>query len=163
MPIYEFYCNKCNTVYHFFSKTVNTSKTPDCPNCNNIKLVRQLSSFSISKNIENNDSFDIPFDESKINNAMAMLSKEVESIDDNNPKQAADLMQKMSDMTGMPLSKNMEEAIQRIASGEDPDKVEADMEDALTNEEPFALNKNKYIKNNMFIQPPRIDEKLYDL
>jgi len=24
MPIYEFYCRKCNTLYNFFSRSVNT-------------------------------------------------------------------------------------------------------------------------------------------
>ncbi|KPA11957.1 cytochrome C [Candidatus Magnetomorum sp. HK-1] len=163
MPIYEFYCKTCNTVYNFFSKTINTSKIPDCPNCNHVKLVRQLSCFSIAKNSENNDANDIPIDEAKIDNAMQRLAQEVESIDDNNPKQAAGLMQKLSDMTGMSLNKNMKEAIQRMVSGEDPEKVEADMGDILNTEEPFEFPEKKSNKNNTFVQPPRIDEKLYDL
>ena len=31
MPIYEFYCAKCNTIYNFFSRTANTDKIPTCP------------------------------------------------------------------------------------------------------------------------------------
>ena len=27
MPVYEFYCEKCNTVFSFFSLGVNTTKT----------------------------------------------------------------------------------------------------------------------------------------
>jgi putative FmdB family regulatory protein len=46
MPIYEFYCKRCNTVYNFFSKTVNTSKNPLCPKCKRAKLVRQMSVFA---------------------------------------------------------------------------------------------------------------------
>ena len=42
MPIYEFYCQQCNTVYNFFSKTVNTEKTPYCPTCKDIKLERRM-------------------------------------------------------------------------------------------------------------------------
>ena len=26
MPIYEFYCPDCNTLFNFFSRTINTSK-----------------------------------------------------------------------------------------------------------------------------------------
>ena len=33
MPIYEFYCRKCNTIYNFFSRSVNTEKIPFCPKC----------------------------------------------------------------------------------------------------------------------------------
>jgi len=33
MPIYEFYCEDCNTLFNFFSRTVNTDKQPPCPRC----------------------------------------------------------------------------------------------------------------------------------
>jgi putative FmdB family regulatory protein len=162
MPIYEFYCNNCHTVYRFFSKRINTSTIPNCPECETIKLDRQLSTFSISKNLQNDDIDDIPIDENKMDKAMTMLSQEVDAIDDNDPKQAADLMQKMSDMTGMPLNKNMKEAIERMAAGEDPDKVEADLGDILDNENPFELQSKRLVKTD-YLKQPRIDEKLYDL
>ena len=46
MPIYEFYCLRCNTIYNFFSKVVNTDKVPKCPSCKTIKLKRQMSVFA---------------------------------------------------------------------------------------------------------------------
>ncbi|MCK4728291.1 MAG: zinc ribbon domain-containing protein, partial [Desulfobacterales bacterium] len=33
MPIYEFYCEDCNTIFNFFSRSVNTTKRPPCPRC----------------------------------------------------------------------------------------------------------------------------------
>jgi putative FmdB family regulatory protein len=162
MPIYEFYCNDCHTIYRFFSKKINTTKIPNCPECKNTKLSRQLSTFAISKNLQESDTDDIPFDESKMDRAMNLLSQEIDAIDDNDPKQAAGLMQRMSNLTGMPLNKNMKEAIERMAAGEDPDKVEADMGDLLENEEPFELPSKRLIQTN-YLKQPRIDEKLYDL
>ncbi|MDP3283707.1 MAG: zinc ribbon domain-containing protein, partial [Desulfobacterales bacterium] len=38
MPIYEFYCQDCNTIYNFFSKSVNTKKSPNCPMCKTSRL-----------------------------------------------------------------------------------------------------------------------------
>jgi hypothetical protein len=29
MPIYEFYCEDCHTIFNFFSKNVNTTKKPN--------------------------------------------------------------------------------------------------------------------------------------
>ena len=48
MPIYEFYCEDCNTIFNFFSKTVNTTKRPNCPMCKKRKLSRQMSAFSFT-------------------------------------------------------------------------------------------------------------------
>ncbi len=33
MPIYEFYCEQCHTIYNFFSRKINLEKIPDCPKC----------------------------------------------------------------------------------------------------------------------------------
>ena len=33
MPIYEFYCASCHTVFNFLSKRINTDGTPACPKC----------------------------------------------------------------------------------------------------------------------------------
>lgn len=46
MPIYEFYCRRCNTIYSFFSRTINTDKVPNCPKCKRVKLKRQMSIFA---------------------------------------------------------------------------------------------------------------------
>jgi uncharacterized protein YlaI len=33
MPIYEFYCSRCNTMFNFFSSRVNTGKKTMRPKC----------------------------------------------------------------------------------------------------------------------------------
>ncbi len=48
MPIYEFYCANCHTVYSFLSKTIDTAKRPDCPRCGRPKLDRRMSRFAVS-------------------------------------------------------------------------------------------------------------------
>jgi putative FmdB family regulatory protein len=64
MPIYEFYCETCNTIFNFYSKTINTSKQPTCPQCREVKLKRCLSSFSVLRKGSGEDSEDrLPFDE----------------------------------------------------------------------------------------------------
>ena len=42
--------------------------------------------------------------------AMQMLSKEADHMDEDDPKHAANLMRKLSDMTGLHLGPGMEEA-----------------------------------------------------
>ncbi len=90
MPIYEFYCEKCNTIYNFFSKSVNTKKTPTCPKCKKYKLSRQVSVFAVTgKAKEGSDLEDLSFDEGKMEKAMQMLEKDAGNINEEDPKQAA--------------------------------------------------------------------------
>jgi len=164
MPIYEFYCEDCHTIFNFFSRTVNTTKRPVCPKCKKKKLQRQVSAFAFTgKAKESSDLDDLPFDESKMEQAMNMLAGEAEKMNEDDPRQAANLMRKLSDMTGMQMGSGMEEALQRMESGEDPEQVEAEMGDILEGEEPFILpdKKGKGIKAKR--PAPKRDEALYDL
>jgi putative FmdB family regulatory protein len=164
MPIYEFYCQDCNTIFNFFSKTVNTSKRPKCPQCKNKTLSRQMSAFAITgRATEDGDLDDLPFDESKMEQAMNMLAGEADQINEDDPRQAANLMRKLSDMTGMKLGDSMEEALSRMEKGEDPDKIEQEMGDLLENEDPFILPEKKGAAGSAKRRPPKRDETLYDL
>jgi putative FmdB family regulatory protein len=97
MPIYEFYCEDCNTIFNFFSRSINTRKQPNCPKCNKKKLSRQMSAFAVTgRASEDGEMDDLPFDENKMEQAMQMLAGEAETINEDDPRQAADLMRKLS-------------------------------------------------------------------
>ena len=144
MPIYEFYCNKCNTIYKFFSRTVNTEKVPNCPNCKSIQLKRQISMFAISSGKKEEEGDMPPIDESKMEMAMGMLAQEADKIDEDDPRQAAQLMRKLSDATGMKMGPGMEEALHRLEQGEDPEKIEEEIGDLLEGEEPFMIESKSH-------------------
>jgi putative FmdB family regulatory protein len=164
MPIYEFYCEDCNTIFNFLSKTVNTEKRPKCPKCKVKTLSRQMSMFAFTgKAKEDGDTDDLPFDESKMEKAMQMLAGEAENINEDDPRQAANLMRKLSNMTGLELGPGMNEALQRMESGEDPEQIETEMGDLLENEDPFILPEKKGQGTRSRHRPPLRDEKLYDL
>jgi putative FmdB family regulatory protein len=164
MPIYEFFCDDCNTIFNFFSKTINTEKTPACPKCRTRSLSRQMSRFAVTgKAKEGGDMDNLPFDESKMEQAMQMIAGEADQINEDDPKQAANLMRKLTRMTGMELGPGMQEALRRMEAGEDPEQVEAEMGDLLENEDPFIMGaqKGKNIKGQR--PAPARDETLYDL
>jgi len=163
MPIYEFYCEDCNTIFNFFSKTINTTKTPGCPKCDRKKLNRQMSCFAVTgKASEDKDMDDLPIDEGKMEKAMQMLAREADKINEDDPRQAANLMRKLSDMTGLELGAGMNEALKRLESGENPDQIEAEMGNLLEGEEPFLLPDKKKGFNQKSRQPFK-DDTLYDL
>ncbi len=164
MPIYEFYCRHCHTIYNFFSKRINTSKKPKCPKCKTKTLSRQMSAFAFTGKADEDGSMDdLPVDEGKMEKAMNMLAKEAGNINEDDPRQVANLMRKLSDMTGIELGSGMEEALSRLESGEDPDTIEAEMSDLLEGEEPFLMpgKKGKGAKTKR--PEPFRDETLYDL
>jgi putative FmdB family regulatory protein len=164
MPIYEFYCQDCNTIFNFFSKTINTTKCPSCPKCKTSELNRQISLFAVTgKAKEDNSMDDFPLDENKMEKAMQVLAKEADNINEDDPRQAARLMRKLSHMTGLELGPGMSEALDRMEKGEDPDQLESEMSDMLADEEPFILPEKKKLKQKGPRLAPQIDETLYDL
>jgi putative FmdB family regulatory protein len=162
MPIYEFYCEDCNTIFNFFSSSVNTTKRPLCPRCQQKKLKRQMSTFArLTGAKEEGDLDDLPIDEGKMEKAMSLLAREAEGINEDDPRQAANLMRKLSDAAGLGLGPGMEEALKRMEAGEDPEQIEAEMGDLLEQEEPFVMEGKKGRRAKR--RAPHRDETLYEL
>jgi len=164
MPIYEFYCSNCHTIYSFFSRIIDTTTRPACPNCKDRRLTRQVSLFAFTGRAREADEMDdLPVDDARMAKALAALEKEADKIDENDPRQAADLMRRLSDMTGLQLGQSMEEALARMARGEDPDAIESEMGDLLEDEAPFLPTGKKIVGSARRRTAPRRDETLYDL
>jgi putative FmdB family regulatory protein len=164
MPIYEFYCEDCNTLFNFFSKTINTTKIPKCPKCKKKTLSRQISWVAFAGRAKEDSNLDdLPFNGSQMERAMQMLAGEADNINEDDPKQAANLMRKLTDMTGIKLGNGMDEALRRMEKGEDPEKVEAELGDILEEEDPFSLSGKKTIRGKTTRKEPLKDETLYDL
>jgi putative FmdB family regulatory protein len=143
MPIYEFYCPDCHMVFSFFSRKVNTAARPPCPKCRRGALEREVSLFAAPgrarEDAGDGAGADLPGDEGKMERALSSLAGEAESLNEDDPRQAAQLMRKFSRMTGMELGEGMRTALERMEAGEDPEQVEQEMGDALEQDEPFVL------------------------
>ena len=166
MPIYEYYCKKCNTIYQFFSRTINTDTLPKCPSCKRPKLERIMSGFAtISDSSDEAESaMDMPdIDESKMQKAMSMLEKNMDKIDEDDPRQAARLMRDLTSATGLEMGDSMEEALSRLEKGEDPEKIEQEMGDLLEGDDQLFKKSNKARKKKASTPKPKKDETLYEL
>lgn len=163
MPVYEFYCPDCHTVFNFLARRVITDRHPSCPRCSHPELDRQVSRFALSKNRPEQEADGMPdIDESKIEKMMMGLASEMEGMDENDPRQMARFMRKFADATGMDMAGDMGEAIRRLEEGADPETLEEEMGD-LFNEESmgalFGKGGMKGLKNRL--APPAHDETLY--
>jgi len=166
VPIYEYYCNKCNTIYQFFSRTINTDTIPKCPSCKRPKLERIMSAFAtISDSSDEAEmGIDMPdIDESKMQKAMSMLEKNMDKIDEDDPRQAAKLMRDLTSATGLEMGDSMEEALSRLEKGEDPENIEQEMGDLLEGDDQLFKKSHKARKKKASTPKPKKDETLYEL
>ena len=162
MPIYEFYCKACNTIFNFLSSRVNTEKVPDCPKCSKA-LQRQVSMFSTIGRANKPEEGGFPdIDESQMERVLGELACEAENVNEDDPRQMARIMRKFSEKSGLSLGDGMEEALCRMESGEDPEKIEQEMGDLLEGEDPFGMLAQKAGKSGRKTAPIK-DEKLYEL
>ncbi len=141
MPIYEYACPKCRVIFNFLSKKLNPDKPPTCPKCGNRQMQKQISRFAMTRGLSEpaakteagGDEPPTPdFDDPRVERAMMDLERDMEHMDENNPRHMAHMMRKMKDL--MPpgtVPKDLDVAIKRLEAGEDPEKIEADMGDVL--------------------------------
>jgi putative FmdB family regulatory protein len=162
MPIYEFYCEKCHTIFNFFSSRIDTKKVPSCPSCGLERLERQVSLFSVTGRAQEDGDSDLGLDDAKMEKAMEWMARQSESINDDDPRQAARLMREFSERTGVELGAGMQDALARMAAGEDPEQIEAEMNDVLEGEEPFVLPDRKGGTGSRR-RPAARDDTLYEL
>jgi putative FmdB family regulatory protein len=165
MPVYEFYCRDCHTIFNFYSRTVNTEKRPDCPRCGRPELERQVSLFAISKGRKEEAQDGMPdMDDAQLERAFESMAGDLDQLDEEDPRAAARMMRKLFDATGMRMGPGMEEAMRRMEAGEDPEQVEAEMGDVLESEEPFFDQGKPNLKalRRRFLRP-QVDETFYEL
>ena len=119
MPIYEFYCSPCNTIFSFYSKTVNVTKDPLCPRCKGV-LNRQVSVFSMGSSTKGPE--DLPMSSDRIEEGMKRFTAEAEKIKDRNPAEAALMRENFRKMTGV----SFEENVKKTSGG--MDEIDTDKE-----------------------------------
>ena len=166
MPIYEFYCADCHTIYNFFSRKVDTAARPDCPRCGRRQLERRMSRFAVSRNRrgDGGQQGDLPAeDDPKMEAAMESLMREAEGLDENDPRQLARMMRKLQQTAGLPMDAKAEEALRRLESGESPENVEAELGDLFGDAGPEPEEAAGRLRRLVRNQPPKVDETLYDL
>lgn len=169
VPIYEYFCVACNTIFNFFSPVPNTEARPACPRCGRPDLKRRVSRFATLKHKgeEEPDPFG-GMDEARMEKAMEALAGEMEGLEGQeggeDPRAMARFLRKFTQLSGMEAGPRMEEMLKRLEAGEDPEAMEKemggdDMSDDEAMGEFFKLKKAARAK----LKKPKEDETLYFL
>lgn len=145
MPLYEYYCPDNNKIYQFFAKTLAQGETiPPCPDNPEFRMVKMISGFAIGGTRKKSsdateagegggDDPAMPdgIDDARMESALGQLEREMEHIDENDPRAMGRMMRRMSELTGERLDGEMEEVVRKLEEGQDPEKIEEEMGDVL--------------------------------
>lgn len=173
MPLYEFYCEPCHTIFTFRAKHVDTATVPKCPDCG-APLQRQISPFA---HITKGGAGDSPavdggaLADAKREDAIAQMANRMDAMagDDADPADAVKAMRQMAEAGGLHFNKDVREAMARIEAGEDPEKIDDEFKDVFDAHDPFengdaeaqkAFKPSEWLRR---LKPPRRDPVWRDL
>jgi len=168
MPLYEFYCEPCHTVFTFRSACVDTATVPACPVCGG-GLRRELSTFA---HIVRGKTAEAPVEAegaSRMDEVMAQMGERMQTLedDDADPREAVKVLREMADAGGLSFNKEVREAMARIEAGEDPERIEEQFREVFETENPFAEEGDEATGVAVGwwrrLRGPRRDPKWYDL
>jgi len=151
MPIYEYACPHCRKIMSFLVRDVRAQRTPTCPHCGRPDLVRRMSRFAVrtsakttkkkekeepeGRSAEDGPPDDIsPEQERRFERFMQEMSRQIDKIDENDPRQIGRFLRKFGEATGEDLGPEFNEAVRRLEAGEDPEKVEEQLAAAFGEE-----------------------------
>lgn len=117
MPIYEYLCTGCNTIYQFLVRKPSSDTSPACPKCGSRdSMKRVMSTFSVGSGSASSDDL--------------TDSADFAGLDTEDPRAMARAIRSMADEMGEDLGPQVDEALSRLEAGEDPEKVERELEEA---------------------------------
>lgn len=172
MPIYEFYSPDTHRIYSFFARSLAQGRlTPRCPDNPKARMERVVSRFAVTgrakdESVASDPALDGP--DPRMERVMAEMEREVSTMNEDHPdpRQLGRLMRKMAEATGQKVPETMEQMIQRLEKGEDPEKLEAEFGDAMGNLEELTAAETEASgrkgPTGIRRQPTR-DPKLYEM
>ena len=172
MPLYEFYCGPCHTVFTFRAMRVDTAARPSCPVCG-ASLSREVSTFA---HIMRGGQGEAPPPQGpddtaarRMEEVMARMDDRIQALgdDDADPRLAVKAMREMAEAGGVQFDKDVREAMARIEAGEDPEKIDEQFSEVFDRENPFAPTPPSgtapQARILRYLRPPRRDPAWHDL
>jgi putative FmdB family regulatory protein len=130
MPIYEYRCGNCGKAMSKFWRSLSAidEKILACPSCGSRKLGRMVSRVRVIRG-GGGDS-----DVGPAGDMDESLMREMENVDENDPRALGRLMRKMAASAGEDLGEEFNEVVGRLEKGEDPERIEKEMGDVFGGE-----------------------------
>ena len=138
MPLYEFYCEPCHTVFTFRSHHVDTLTLPECPLCGQ-QLKREVSRFShcVKGGEAAREEGTGDFDRMELMGAKLADRLHALERDEADPRDAVRVMRELASAGGVRFNKEVQEAMNRIEAGEDTEQIDEEFQEVFDLENPF--------------------------
>lgn len=167
MPIYEFYSPDTNRIYSFFARSLAQGRAmPRCPDRGDARMERLVSRFAVTGRASEKSGATDDVMDPRMERAMAEMEREMSFMSDDNPdpRQIGRLMRKMTEATGKKMPEAMEQMIQRLEKGEDPERLEEEYGDTLENMGD-VFEEHDAVEGKAKARPkaPTRDPKLYEM
>jgi putative FmdB family regulatory protein len=174
MPIYEFYCPDCDTLFNFFSSRIDTDSRPDCPRCGRKELGRRPARFAAITRSGGGEAEPEGFggvDEERLGAAFESVLGDMEAsgADAEDPRQMARMLRAVGEAAGLAPGEQMEEMLRRLEAGEDAERLEEEMGDAFDTDDddpdadPLAALFQQQRRARGRRRRPKVDDELYFL
>ena len=143
MPLYEFYCEPCHTIFTFRSPRVDTVTVPLCPRCT-AKLKREVSAFShlVRGSVQEGPETETGGEDEtdRMDRVLSQMGERMQELedDDADPRDAVKVMKDLASAGGLHFNKEVREAMARIEAGEDPEKIDEEFSEVFDTENPFS-------------------------
>ena len=132
MPIFEYLCPACNRIYSFLSLAPTPARQPVCPKCGATNLTRVPSAFAVAGKAKEKP--DKPNggqpDEAALSRMESEVMRMADGLDEKdaeNPRVMAQMMRRIAEASGEPMTPTMTEMFRRLEAGEDPDALEEEL------------------------------------
>lgn len=173
MPIYEFYCRDCHTVYSFFSQRVDVEVSPPCPSGKDHDLERKPSTFAtVSTGDDDEEDPLLPgVDEARLERAMDQMAGEFANLGEDaeeNPQDLARMFRRFSELGGVEPGPMLEDMLDRLESGADLEDVESEFEQEFEDRDDDQADVEQFFRTRKALRDlrrrhPRVDDTLYFL
>jgi hypothetical protein len=168
VPIYEFFCPDCHTVYSFLSNSIGGKRKPPCPSGERQhRLQKRPSTFATlrpsSEELEGLGPFS-DLSEDRLGDAFESMAQEMERFgDSDDPGTVARALERFGELSGMELGPRMRDVLARLEQGEDAATIEKELESIDDGGDPELSDFFKIKRLASRSRQPRVDPELYFL
>jgi len=157
MPIYEYFCEDCNVVFSFLSKTVSPESSPSCPRCESSSMQKWMSHFSTG-----HSTFDTEgFDDARVEKAFTTLLDRAQNVDEGSGGAAAgQLMKDFTRECGYELSDSMNGLLANGELSEDSTDIKT-LKNVLPSLAPLKKMCSGTAEGGGVANSPEIDPTIY--